>query len=124
VKAQQAQELEQSRGKVFDALAKPEFGAHEDARQIVDSPEYAQAIGKAPDVIRECAQSWDPSLQKLALEWYKAKAGIKSPTGPVATSGRADGGSPRSTERNARASPEAKGMTGNPLKRAPSWTQL
>ena len=80
VKAQQAQELEQSRGKVFDSLAKPEFGAHEDARQIVDSPEYAQAIGKAPDVIRECAQSWDPSLQKLALEWYKTKTGIKSET--------------------------------------------
>jgi hypothetical protein len=80
VKAQQEQRIEKARGEVFDALAKPEFGAHEDARQIVDSPEYAQAIGKAPDVIRECAQSWDASLQKLALEWYKAKAGIKSAT--------------------------------------------
>jgi len=78
VKAQQAQEFEQARGTVFDSLAKPEFGAHEDARQIVDSPKYAEAIEKAPDVIRECAQSWDPALQKLALEWYKTKAGIKS----------------------------------------------
>lgn len=80
VKAQQAQEHEKARGQVFDSLAKPEFGAHEDARQIVDSPEYAQAIAKAPDVIRECAQSWDPSLQKLALEWFKTKTGIKSDT--------------------------------------------
>jgi hypothetical protein len=65
---------------VFAALAKPEFGSHADAKEIVDSPEYADIIGKAPDVIKTCANSFDPAKQKLALEWYKAKVGIQSET--------------------------------------------
>jgi len=78
VQAQEQQKLDQARNVVFEALAKPEFGAHADAQAIVDSPEYAAVIEKAPDVIKTCADSFDPAKQKLALEWYKAKAGIKS----------------------------------------------
>jgi hypothetical protein len=80
VEAQKEQAFDKKRGEVFDALSKPEFGSHEDAQQIVDSTEYMQAIEKAPDAVQKCAMSWDPARQKLALEWYKAKAGIKSAT--------------------------------------------
>lgn len=80
VQAQQQAAMDAKRGEVYAALAKPELGAHEDAKEIVESPKYAEAIGKAPDVIKTCAESWDPAMQRLALEWYKAKNGIKSAT--------------------------------------------
>jgi hypothetical protein len=80
VQAQQQATMDAKRGEVYAALAKPELGAHEDAKEIVESKEYLEVLEKAPDVIKTCAESWDPAMQKLALEWYKAKKGIKSAT--------------------------------------------
>jgi hypothetical protein len=78
VKAQESAALNEARAGVYEKLAGDEFGKHADAREIIESQKYVDAIAKAPEAVQKCAQSWDPAIQRFALEWYKAHAGIKS----------------------------------------------
>lgn len=86
IKASLAPIIEQQERQQFRAqveglageLAKEEYGGHADAADLLESPEFVAEIEKAPDAIKTCAQSWKPEVQRYALEWYKARKGIKT----------------------------------------------
>lgn len=74
--AESIRKWESDRQSTFEKLAAPEMGGHTDAAEIVDDPAYAEWVQKQSPKFQECANSFDPTDQRFAIEAYKAAKGI------------------------------------------------